>query len=62
MSDYRFYFLRPDNSIETVINHTLKDDLAALDHARKIGDGKPVEGWNGKRLVFRMTADGSSEA
>lgn len=62
MSDYRFYLLRSDNSIESVSNHTLKDDAAALAYARKLAQGRPVEIWSGKRLVFRMTADGSLAA
>ncbi len=62
MFDYRFYFLNPDNSIEAVVTRTLRDDIDALDHARKLSDGRSIEGWNGKRLVFRMAADGGMAA
>ena len=58
MFDYRFYVLRPDNSIESVSNLTLTDDKAAVAHALSLANGKTLEGWNGKRLVFRITADG----
>ena len=62
MCDYRFYVLRPDNSIESASTHNLSDDKAALAEALKLAKGKPLEGWSGTRLVFRVTADGRQAA
>jgi hypothetical protein len=62
MSDYRFYILRSDSSIEAVRDHDLDDDVAAIVQARNLAEGKPVEVWSGTRLVFRIAADGSLAA
>ena len=59
MLAYRFYILKPDGKIETAANHECADDRAALDHAKKIIDGKPIECWQGARRLFLLDPDGT---
>ena len=59
MLAYRFYILKSDGKIETAANHECADDQAALEHAKKIIDAKPIECWQGARKLFLLGPDGT---
>ena len=54
MDFYRFYLLDDDNHSTEVKEHLCKDDLAALDIARKLARDAPVEVWVDTRQVAHL--------
>jgi hypothetical protein len=59
MLAYRFYILKSDGKIETAANHDCADEKEALEHARRIIDGKSIECWQGARKLFLLYPDGT---
>jgi hypothetical protein len=60
MLEYRFFVMRPDGSIKDTRVQHLRDDITALDKAKAMELGDPVEGWQETRMVFRLLPDGTS--
>ena len=62
MFHYRFYWLRPDGSIDTASNLEFADDNAARAHAERVRDGSAIEVWEGARKVFQLGLASSAAA
>ena len=58
MREYRYFFLRPDGSIQETGIYRHPDDLAALETAQELPRTGIVEAWDAARLVFRIAPDG----
>jgi hypothetical protein len=48
---YRMYFLNNEDRIVDFIEHLCPDDPSALDRARMLAEGSPIEIWQAKRRV-----------
>jgi hypothetical protein len=58
VSDYRFYTLTEDGRIAGPPgNYWLPDDAAAVKRAKLIINEKPIEVWQGDRVVARLVPD-----
>jgi hypothetical protein len=58
VSDYRFYTLTEDGRIaEPPRNYRLPDDIAAVKRAKLIIHERPIEVWQGDRVVARLVPD-----
>jgi hypothetical protein len=54
MNEYRFFLMRPDNTIQDTRVHRFSDDETALEYASQLVDGHDIEAWQGSRLLKRF--------
>jgi hypothetical protein len=62
MGRYTLFHLDRSGEVAAKQELELKDDLAALDHAKRVCEGRDVEIWEGTRLAVRIdnrTGEGS---
>ena len=56
MGEYHLFFLGPDDHIVNREARSFRDDLAALDRARKLAKDHAIEIWQDERRVALVKA------
>ena len=59
MSGYRIYFLNGEGHINRAADLFAETDQEALDRARALSEGRPIEIWEGARCVLAWPANSS---
>lgn len=62
MPDYRIYTLDKDGHIKKPPEQIVcPDDVAAIESAKELLDGQPIEVWDHGRFVIRLDPAGSKK-
>ena len=57
MQGYRLYFLNSHNHIRHALEIECEDDARAIAWAETVSEGRPMELWQGARVVAKFDAE-----